>query len=243
MRAREWLRSIDPGAMLSDVSIAARSVYEIPEQFARPALRRLRLFLLHAFRSLIVQSNSSACLDAAALGWQLAEGTAPENARSEVDAALSAEHRAIWEESRHEGEMSAERLTRLGLINALTLLLRDPAGAVGNIFPPPRVGPSHSPMFTPPIEPARACALLREIFGERGRLLVEPEWRAEWRTDTVLALARQMYESEQFGAMPILADALQDAGCDNSKILAHCRDPHATHVRGCWVLDTVLGKV
>jgi hypothetical protein len=52
-----------------------------------------------------------------------------------------------------------------------------------------------------------------------------------------------MYDSEQFGAMPILADALQDAGCDNAKVLAHCRDPKATHVRGCWVLDTVLGKV
>jgi hypothetical protein len=61
-----------------------------------------------------------------------------------------------------------------------------------------------------------------------------------WRTDTAVALARQMYESREFGAMPILADALQDAGCDSEPILMHCRDPHAAHVRGCWVCDLVL---
>jgi hypothetical protein len=42
--------------------------------------------------------------------------------------------------------------------------------------------------------------------------------------------------------MPILADALQDAGCDNTDILNHCRDANAPHVRGCWVVDLLLGK-
>jgi hypothetical protein len=51
-----------------------------------------------------------------------------------------------------------------------------------------------------------------------------------------------MYESRDFAAMPILADALQDAGCDSDDLLAHCRDPHATHVRGCWAVDLVLGR-
>ena len=49
-----------------------------------------------------------------------------------------------------------------------------------------------------------------------------------------------MYGSHEFGAMPILADALQDAGCDNDDILAHCRDANQVHVRGCWVVDLVL---
>ncbi len=62
-----------------------------------------------------------------------------------------------------------------------------------------------------------------------------------WRTDPVVHLARQMYSERAFGAMPVLADALQDAGCDNEDILNHCRGP-ATHVRGCWVIDLVLGK-
>ena len=57
-----------------------------------------------------------------------------------------------------------------------------------------------------------------------------------------LALARQMYESREFSAMPVLADALQDAGCDSDDVLKHCREAGAVHVRGCWVVDLVLGK-
>ena len=66
-------------------------------------------------------------------------------------------------------------------------------------------------------------------------------FRAEWRTGTAVALANEMYETRDFGAMPILADALQDAGCDSEDVLNHCRHP-GTHVRGCWVVDLVLGK-
>jgi hypothetical protein len=51
-----------------------------------------------------------------------------------------------------------------------------------------------------------------------------------------------MYESRDFSAMSILADALQDAGCDSADILSHCRDTSQPHVRGCWVVDLVLGK-
>jgi hypothetical protein len=57
-----------------------------------------------------------------------------------------------------------------------------------------------------------------------------------------VSLARTMYESRDFSAMPILADALQDAGCDSDEVLNHCRDTNNTHVRGCWVVDLVLGK-
>jgi len=63
-----------------------------------------------------------------------------------------------------------------------------------------------------------------------------------WRTDTAVALARTMYESRDFSGMPILADALQDAGCDSDGILNHCRAANQVHVRGCWVVDLVLGK-
>ena len=81
--------------------------------------------------------------------------------------------------------------------------------------------------------------LLRDVFGNPFRPVA---FDPAWRTDTAVSLARQMYEAREFGAMPILADALQDAGCDNDDVLNHCRDANATHVRGCWVLDLVLGK-
>ena len=85
----------------------------------------------------------------------------------------------------------------------------------------------------------RHCTIIREIFGNPFRPIA---FSPEWRTDTAIALARQMYESRDFSAMPILADALQDAGCDNESVLTHCRDTNQPHVRGCWVVDLVLGK-
>jgi hypothetical protein len=87
-------------------------------------------------------------------------------------------------------------------------------------------------------EQANQCALLRDIFGNPFRpVALDPAWL----TPTVTALAAQMYESRDFSPMPILADALQDAGCDSEDILEHCRGP-GPHVRGCWVVDLVLGK-
>jgi hypothetical protein len=85
----------------------------------------------------------------------------------------------------------------------------------------------------------RPVAIVREIFGNPFRPV---HFDPAWRTDTALTIARQMYESREFGAASILADALQDAGCDADDLLNHLRDPHAAHVRGCWALDLVLGK-
>ena len=62
-----------------------------------------------------------------------------------------------------------------------------------------------------------------------------------WLTSTVLQLAYGIYEEKAFDRMPILADALQDAGCDNADILSHSRWS-GPHVRGCHVIDLILGK-
>jgi hypothetical protein len=88
-------------------------------------------------------------------------------------------------------------------------------------------------------ECAAQAALLRDIFGNPFRPVT---FSVEWRTDTAVSLARAMYDSRDFGAMPILADALKDVGCEDEAILNHCRDANQVHVRGCWVVDLVLGK-
>jgi len=82
------------------------------------------------------------------------------------------------------------------------------------------------------------AALLRDIFGNpfRPASLVPA-----WRTETVLAMARGIYEERAFDRMPILADSLQDAGCTDEDVLGHCRGP-GPHARGCWVVDLILGK-
>ena len=70
---------------------------------------------------------------------------------------------------------------------------------------------------------------------------VSIEWKPDWRTSTVLDLARTIYDRRAFELMPILSDALLDAGCDHQMIQEHCRcgRPHA---RGCWVLDAIIGR-
>ena len=83
------------------------------------------------------------------------------------------------------------------------------------------------------------AGMLRDIFGPLPShpVPVDPAWL----TSTVVALARQVYESGDFTPMPVLADALQDAGCEREDILSHCRSD-GRHVRGCWVVDLLLGK-
>jgi hypothetical protein len=85
-------------------------------------------------------------------------------------------------------------------------------------------------------------AAVRELMVDVVGPLNRPTAAGVWLTTTVLALARQMYEVREFSAMPILADALQDAGCASEDVLNHCRGD-GPHVRGCWVVDLALGKV
>jgi hypothetical protein len=89
---------------------------------------------------------------------------------------------------------------------------------------------------------ARQAAILREIFGGRPfrRLFVDPVWMS-WNDSTVPNLSQRIYNDRAFNLMPILADALEAAGCRDAAILDHCRQP-GEHVRGCWVLDLLLGK-
>jgi hypothetical protein len=80
--------------------------------------------------------------------------------------------------------------------------------------------------------------LLRDLFGNPFHpVSAEPSWL----TSTVLQLAASIYADRAFDRLPILADALQDVGCDRADMLDHCRGP-GPHVRGCWVVDLVLGK-
>ena len=58
---------------------------------------------------------------------------------------------------------------------------------------------------------------------------------------TCIDLAQAIYTDRTFDQLPILADALEDAGCTNTAVLDHCRQP-GEHIRGCWVVDRVLGR-
>jgi hypothetical protein len=123
----------------------------------------------------------------------------------------------------------AVNLLRLacGEINSL---LEIPRGDMPYVCPFPYYGSS-----------PREEDLLRDVFGSpfSQAPVIDPTWLS-WTDGTVDKLARGIYEERAFDRMPILADALEDAGCSDESILAHCRGP-GPHIRGCHALDLLLG--
>jgi hypothetical protein len=85
-------------------------------------------------------------------------------------------------------------------------------------------------------ETAAQCDLVRDIFGCPLRLTVAD---TGWLTPTVMRLARGIYDNRSFEEMPILGDALEDAGCADEAVLSHARGS-LPHARGCWLLDLLL---
>jgi hypothetical protein len=85
------------------------------------------------------------------------------------------------------------------------------------------------------IEAQAQCNLLRDIFGTTP---IDPAWL----TPDVVGLARTIYDGREFNQLPILAEALIDAGCNAGKLLSHCCEQEL-HVRGCWAIDRLLGMV
>jgi hypothetical protein len=84
--------------------------------------------------------------------------------------------------------------------------------------------------------PAKLARIIREVISNPFT-----QFRSEWRTGTVTDLARTISESNRFDRMPILADTLEEAGCEDARILTHCRGPNG-HVPGCWVVDEVMDQ-
>jgi hypothetical protein len=91
-------------------------------------------------------------------------------------------------------------------------------------------------------ERGEQAALLRCLFGNpfRPPPQLGPGWLV-WNDRIVQRLAEGIYDERDFTALPVLADALADAGCMDQEVLAHCRG-RGPHARGCWVVDLLLGK-
>jgi hypothetical protein len=101
--------------------------------------------------------------------------------------------------------------------------------------------PSHAARYAGG-DPAAQCGLLRDVFRNPFQPMpsVNPAW-LRWNDGNILRLAQAIYDERRFGDLPILADALEEASCTDQDFLAHCRSG-GEHVRGCWVVDLLLGK-
>lgn len=101
------------------------------------------------------------------------------------------------------------------------------------------VGEGYSQLET--AECRKQLTVLRDIIGNPFRPIpVDPAWLA-WNDGTVVKLAQGIYDERAFDRLPVLADALEEAGCRDADMLAHCRQA-GEHVRGCWVVDLILDK-
>jgi hypothetical protein len=91
-------------------------------------------------------------------------------------------------------------------------------------------------------EEAYQCAILRDIVGNpfHPAPTMDPGL-LRWQGGCVLKMAKHIYGERTFDELPMLADALEEGGCEDEEVLGHCRAP-GPHARGCWVTDLILGK-
>jgi hypothetical protein len=110
------------------------------------------------------------------------------------------------------------------------------------VVDPPGPGFHGRPVVPNPWDNDPGCVLLRDMVGPLPfrPVTIDPKWLS-WNYGTIPAIARRIYDERAFHDLPILADALEDAGCTDQGILSHCRGD-GPHARGCWVVDLILGR-
>jgi hypothetical protein len=212
----EWLNCAD-----------TQSLWESPYlwQTGRVSERKYRLFAVACARRIWTRLNIGPCRRAVEVSERYADGLATDDELAAVGAEVEAfgEQGTLSEDDRWLLGIAAshvwDRSLRLaGQVSGdcVHVLGQHPEGA----------------------EELAQCAIIRDMFPNPSR---PASVDSAWLTSDALALARGMYESRDFTALPVLADALEEAGCEEAELLAHCRGP-GSHVRGCWLVDLVLGK-
>jgi hypothetical protein len=151
-----------------------------------------------------------------------------------------------WAEGRTSGPVVPDRVARLGAAGVAgsreqSAILAQAALRLFDPNPDQAIHAAAHVLRTQPIagwrsELGQQCDLVRCIFGNPFRTPGEGPWR---QADQVHQIAQAIAEEQRFADLPILADALEDAGCTDSEILAHLRGP-GPHALGCWPLDLIL---
>lgn len=218
MTEQEWLTTTDPVPMLTFLR-------------SRASERKARLFLVACARSVWEQIVEPVMRVAVEVGESAADGhSSSDELRAQVEkmnwwlSDLNLKPLRPW------NEVLSPEVRSLAFTALHTVL---PGHVVRELNP--GIGFGWASAATAQHQPR----LLRELIGNPFRPVA---CNPEWLTTDVVSLGHGIYEEKAFDRMPILADALQDAGCTNDDVLNHCRDASAAHARGCWVLDLLLGK-
>jgi hypothetical protein len=229
MTEAEWLACTDPRPMLAFLR-------------GKVSDRKMRLFIAACSHRLVGSSEGEGTRSAIAIADLLAETGTLRTARGTVRVP---EGEAVIDCSASDPadslSLSSGDLPRNGigwpLRTVLERLACYPAGQWRREWVNWFAGQLEQAGFSRALQ----AGLLRDVVrGAYRPLFFRDAWR-RWNGETVRRIAQGIYEDRTFGLMPILHDALLDAGCDEEELLAHCRHERS-HVRGCWVIDLILAK-
>jgi hypothetical protein len=239
------VRSADPGAAGQERPVLTRSNQVAPSFPLFQAASRQAAFSIRCFVEAVTQAAVAIRVLFEGPNEGMLKSIRPliEQSLSSRTHASSAANKAL--RLKHEGDEHADRSAaarnkRVAESAALAIVQRIEGGDSRRRFTP---GDWDDPKPNKH-EQKQLARLLRDIVGNPFR---PTRFEPAWRTKDVVALAQVIFEDRSFNRLPILADALLDAGCDEDSILRHCRGtelgvqepPH--HVRGCWVIRLLLG--
>jgi hypothetical protein len=221
---QDWLTCTDPQPMLDFLRGKASD-------------RKLRLFACACCRRVWHLLTEERTRRAAEVAERFAEGSASD--RERIDAWDNALEVAYSNYNPDEDEPRTD-LAAFAVLEALDINVSTALGAVeASILAlertPSRAWPNEGIQMRGQVP---LCLILRDIIGNP---FCPVSFDLARRTPNVTAVAQTIYEQRRFEDLPILADALEEAGCACEEILEHCRSG-GEHVKGCWAVDLVLGK-
>jgi hypothetical protein len=220
----EWLACDDPCVLVQWVD----GLFPSQRRDARVTTRKLRLFACSCCRLVWDLLTDPRSRHAVEIAERFVEGMA---SQQELARASRGAQAVFDEVARHTGFTDLSWAVVL-----LTSKTPSAAGVVTSVVGfRSRLAPS--PSRRPALE-SKVTALIRDIFGNP---FCSVPSETGWLTADVLGLAQAIYTERAFDRLPILADALEDAGCANGDILNHCRQP-GEHARGCWLIDLLLAR-
>jgi hypothetical protein len=228
MTEGEWRECSDPAVAL----------YYMP---GWPSARKLRLFACACCRQLPGLYGNKHLVEAIEVVERYADG------RADADELANAESGASpWDGRRWDAPSAAvrgaansdARMAASGASGECASAIANTAASRPDLS---RFDPSSPWIQIRATERRKQTVLLFDLLGNPfHRVVVDPAWLL-WRGGTISQLARCIYEERRFSDLPLLADMLTDAGCDDAEILEHCHSG-GEHVLGCWVVDLLLGK-
>jgi hypothetical protein len=222
MSEAEWLACADPAAVLRELEWRCNA----EEVVLYRSHRKLRLFAVACCRAVWSRLTDERSRRAVAVAERDAHGLATKNERQRAIMALRSNEEPDETYPALDGFFVAA-----WTCNQEKQLIENAPHYLARLV---RLG----------LQPAAQAALLRDIFGSPYRPAI-PVRRSvgwfRWNDGLVPRLAREIYDGRLWGKMPLLADALLDAGCEEEELIQHCQS-EGPHVRGCWAVDLILGK-